>query len=216
VSELSQTTQWSRLWMSRAPALSVAAFVFLYAVAASLYPGGTRAEPSRVGFSFLDNYWCDLLDEITYGGRQNPARRPAIVATVILSAGLAALWWNVPTLCPDARRRAAVARWSGLSSAMVIPFIASRLHNVAIDIAALLGVVAFVAAMSALGRRAGRSLVMLASVALALSLTNYTLWRTGIGLSVLPIVQKGAFTAFLGWIVALALRVEQRAGPSRR
>ena len=48
--------------LSVAPIASVALFVGLYFVAAALYPGGTRAEPSRVGFSFADNYWCDVLD----------------------------------------------------------------------------------------------------------------------------------------------------------
>jgi hypothetical protein len=192
----------------------VAAFVLLYTVAAWLFPGGTRAEPDRVGFSFLDNYWCDLLDEVTYGGRQNPARPVALVATIILSAGLATLWWSVPASCPDAPRRAALARVSGLGSAMVIPLIASSHHNVAIDVAGLLGAVAFVAAMSALGHRAGRMLRAVASLALALSVTNYVLWRTQIGLPMLPIVQKGAFMAFLGWIVALALRVDPEAAKS--
>jgi len=206
--------RWSRPWVARVPALSVAAFVLLYAVAACLYPGGTRADPGRVGFSFLDNYWCDLLDEVTYGGRQNPARSVALVATLILSAGLATLWWNVPASCPDAPRRAAVARFSGLGSAAVIPFIASPHHNAAIDVAGLLGAVAFVAAMSALGNRAGRMLRAAASLALALSVTNYVLWRTRVGLPMLPIVQKGAFMAFLGWIVVLALRVDPEAAKS--
>jgi len=200
--------------MARVPALCVAAFVLLYAVAAWLYPGGTRAEPDRVGFSFLDNYWCDLLDEVTYGGRQNPARPVALVATLILSGGLATLWWSVPASCPDAPRRAAVARVSGLGSAGVVPFIASSHHDVAIDVAGLLGALAFVAAMSALGDRAGRMLRAVASLALALSVTNYVLWRTRVGLPILPIVQKGAFMAFLGWIVTLALRADPGAGKS--
>jgi protein-S-isoprenylcysteine O-methyltransferase Ste14 len=193
-------------FVATVPAPSVVAFVVLYAVAAWLYPGGTKADPNRTGFSFVDNYWCDLLDDVTYGGHPNRARPVAILATLVLSAGMGVLWSSVPVLCPGRPRRAGVARVCGVASAIMTPFIATSFHDLAIDLAGLLGSVAFVATMSALGQRAGRALGVLAAVALALSVVDYVLWRTHLGLAFLPLVQKGAFATFLGWLFVVGLR----------
>jgi hypothetical protein len=103
-----------------------------------------------------------------------------------------------------------VARACGVASAIMTPFIATPFHDFAIDIAGLLGAVAFVATMSALGKRAGRALGALAVVALALSVADYVLWRAHIGLAVLPLVQKGAFATFLCWLFVVGLREAPR------
>jgi hypothetical protein len=194
--------------LRRVPTLAVALFAALYAVAAWLYPGGTRSEPMRVGFSFVHNYWCDLLDAVAYSGRPNPARPVGLVAMGVLSVGLAVLWWSVPALWCDAPGRAWLVRLSGLASAACLPLVGTAHHDRAIDVAGAFGVVAFVATMSALGRRSGRALTTLAAIALGLSVVNYALWRAHVGLGALPLVQKGAFAAFLGWVVVVARRVE--------
>lgn len=205
----------SRSLLARVGIAGVLAFVVLYAVAAALYPGGTRADPGRAAFSLLDNYWCDLLDDPTYGGRPNPARPIALAATVVLCAGMSAVWWRVATVFRASRRRAAVVRFAGVGSGVLIPLVATRFHDVAIDAAGLLGAVAFLAAMSMLGRRAGTALPRLGWAALALALTTYLLWRTRRGLVALPLVQKAAFAAFLSWVVCLALRIDRVTAPAR-
>jgi hypothetical protein len=189
------------------PVAGVVVFVGLYAVAAWLYPGGTREDPGRTGFSFVDNYWCDLLDRTTYGGRPNPSASVGVTAMVVLSAGLAVLWWTVPVLFPRARRTASLVRLAGLGSGVIAPCVATRFHDLAIHVSGLLAVIAFVATMTALGRRVGIGVRAVAALALGLSLATYLVWQTRVGLSLLPLVQKAAFAAFLGWIVLVAREV---------
>lgn len=201
----------NRRRLSIAPIASVALFVGLYVVAAASYPGGTRAEPSRVGFSFADNYWCDVLDTTTYGGRPNPAAPIALGATVVLALGLAVLWWLAPALFPAARVRAFVVRGAGVASGLVTPLIGTQHHDLVINVAVLAGTVAFVIAMTAVRAREGRHLVALAVFAFAAATTNFVMWRAGWGseLHALPLVQKGAFAFFLAWVFAFALRVRR-------
>jgi len=47
------------------------AFGVLLTSAAVAYPGGTWHEPGRVGFSFWNNFWCDLLSSRALNGEAN-------------------------------------------------------------------------------------------------------------------------------------------------
>src|SRR5262245_61394697 len=64
---------YSRTPMSKAAAFAVpvllTAFVGLYLAAAWQYPGGTWEEPTRVGHSFLFNYYCDLMRPVALNGQ---------------------------------------------------------------------------------------------------------------------------------------------------
>ena len=201
------TRVW-RLLSWSAPIASVSIFIALYSLAAFLYPGGTRIDPARRGFSFFDNYWCDLLDVTTYGGFANPARPVALTAMTILCAGLGMLWWAAPVLFPAATRRARVVRASGVGCALLVPCVGSTFHDLAIHCAGLLGVVAFVATVTATGAL-GRRSTFVAWCVLVIVAVNYIVWQTRVGLQFLPFIQKIAFAAFLAWVILLSLRVRQ-------
>jgi hypothetical protein len=186
------------------PILAVGAFVASYVVAAVLYPGGTYEDPTRRTYSFLHNYFCDLLDAQTKAGRMNPARPVAIAGTVVLCAGLSVLWWNVPRLFPSARRRATLVRGAGLASGLITPWVATRAHDAAIRGGIAFGVIGFAATMTAKGaHRAGR-LEAVAWATLAFVLANYAMWETRVGLVWMPLVQKAALSLFLLWVVVVS------------
>lgn len=45
------------------PPTGILIFFMLYVVAALLYPGGSQADKASTGFSWMNNYWCNLLNE---------------------------------------------------------------------------------------------------------------------------------------------------------
>lgn len=193
------------------PLASVVYFVALYSLAAFVYPGGARNEPARRGFSFIDNYWCDLLDATTYGGLENPARPIALAAMIGLCAGLSVLWWSTPVLFAKGSRRGHLVRAAGIGCATLVPWVGSSFHDLAIDAAGLLGAVAFVATVTSPGARTlgGVRSTLAEWIVLALAVLNYLVWQTGFGLQFLPFLQKLAFAAFLIWVVWLSLRVRR-------
>jgi len=187
------------------PIGGVLGFVVLYVVAAALYPGGTRDEPGRVGFSLVHNYWCDLLDQTTYAGVPNPARPIALAAMVVLCAGLAALWWGLPALFLHAPRRAMVVRAAAIGSFVAIPCVATRWHDAAVNVAGALGMLGFVCSYTALPQLQKAKLRVVTTATLLAALANYVMWQSGRGLSVMPVVQKVEFALFLCWMVRAAL-----------
>jgi hypothetical protein len=194
------------------PIAAAGVFVLLYAFAAVLYPGGTYAEPTKGAYSFVDNYFCDLLDAYAKGGQRNPGRPAAIAAMVVLCAGLAVFWWNVPKLFPAARVRAAVVRAAGVASGLVTPWVATRAHDAVIHTGVFLGVIGFVGTMTAPGAHRTRTVEVAAWTAIGFAVANYVIWVTRIGLSSMALVQKGAFSFFLLWVVLVALRLRGPAG----
>jgi hypothetical protein len=191
----------------------VLAFVVLYLAAVWLYPGGSRVDPHSPGFSWLHNYWCDLLDTRTYGGRDNPARPVARGAMTVLCLGLSVLWVATPRLFRNAGGWPAwVVRVAGVGCALAMPWVALGHHDFAVRLAGLLGTVAFATTLVALPRHAKGTGALRGAGAcvLALVAANYFIWETRLGHEALALLQKMAFVAFLAWVVLLADRVRAR------
>jgi hypothetical protein len=197
VSPPSRLARWCETWI---PPLGVALFVLLYFVAASLYPGGTRSDRTTVGYAHLSNYWCDLLDAVSYSGKANPGRPYAVVATVALPLTLIPFCFRLARLARGGERWVIGA--AGSLAMLLATLIFTPLHDLAINLAAPLGFCAFVLGLRGLTRAGHRRLVLLAGVALALSTLNYLMWQTRWLLWLMPVVQKLAYLALLSWVIA--------------
>ena len=73
-------------------------FVVLYVLAAINYPGGSWMVLDQEGFSFWNNYLCDLLDLYAINGDLNPARFFARGSLGVLCVSLILLWYYLPGL----------------------------------------------------------------------------------------------------------------------
>src|SRR5687767_181899 len=67
-------------------------FALCYVMATLLYPGGSQAGPGS-GFSWSQNYWCNLLAEQSINGASNPARPVAITGMVVLVVSITGFWF---------------------------------------------------------------------------------------------------------------------------
>ncbi len=201
---MTNSTSLRRMRWPWIPSAAVAIFLCFYMVAGWLYPGGTKFDPGRMGFSMVDNYWCDLLDEPTYGGHQNPARPVALVGILILCTGLMVFWWRAPLLFPDSASKGWVVRITGIGSGATLPLVATPQHDLAINIAGILGFIALGISLNVLKKRRETLPMLLGQGTLVFSLLNFLSWQTGIGLLWLPLLQKIAFAVFLLWVVVIS------------
>jgi len=203
-----QRLQWS-LWLPWLPTIGVAGFLLAYAYAAAVYPGGTRVDAHTVGYSHLANYWCDLLGAVAYDGRPNPGRPVALAATVALPLTLAPLWFSLPVLfgASDGRSRAlaATVRGAGVIALCAAAVVFTPWHDAAINIGAVAGSVAGIAALAGLVRGKQWMLAGVGFAAAGAATLNYVLWATGTAPDITPIAQKGAYAVVLAWAV-IAIR----------
>ena len=68
-------------------------FLFFYYIATLNYPGGSQTYKHSKGFSWLHNYWCNLLNENAINGQPNAGRTYAMAGMLLLYLSLGWFWY---------------------------------------------------------------------------------------------------------------------------
>jgi hypothetical protein len=191
------------------PLIAIGLFVLLYLLAAMDYPGGSWISPHQDGFSFRNNYLCDLLDEYAINGDLNTARHTARFALAALCFGLFVLWAFLPRLFPKKSKNLMLMQWTGILSLLVLVLLGSDRHDFIVRLAGFLGVIAFVSCFVELYKAGFARLLVLGILSLIVFLFNYYIYETGQYLHALALIQKITFILFLGWFVLIDIAVYQ-------
>lgn len=186
------------------PVAGVVSFVAAYCYAAARYPGGSRLDHHTVGYHHLANYWCDVLDGVTYSGAPNPGRPVALAATIAFPLSLIPLWWTLPQRFDSHVTLRRVVRAGGVVTMGASTLIFTSLHDRAIHLASAVGLVTLLALVVALWRTGRGDLSQGGLIAASLGVANYALWASGSGGALLPGTQKLAYAAFLIWVLQLS------------
>ena len=174
-------------------------FLFLYFVAALNYPGGSQADKYSKGFSWLHNYWCNLLNETGINGLPNAGRRYAMAGMLVLCLSLGWFWFCFARYTALKKSYRIGMQLSGVLSMCIAFFIFTSLHDSIINIAALLALIALSGTFIGLYKIKWWGLFSFGVFNLLLVAVNNWLYYGG-GLLYLPVVQKITFVSFLLWI----------------
>ncbi len=160
----------------RACLLGLLGYLGCMMASARLYPGGIWDDPSTVGFSFWENFWCDLLSPVAIGGGQHGLGSWLARAAFASFALSMFLFWPLGARfagdSTEARRAVSFGRLCALSllGVSAVPSASSELwHAVFVILSCLSGLVAVVLLTLALRARRDRvaetlsALVMLSS-----------------------------------------------------
>jgi hypothetical protein len=198
------------LWLL-APLLGIFLFVFLYFIATLFYPGGSQTDEKSKAFSWVNNYWCNLLNETAINGEHNTARPIAIGAMFILGLALAVFWYTFPQQIEFRKRIRLTIQISGAVSMIIGIFIFTNLHDTIINAAGLCALVALSGTFAGLYKIRWIKLFWFGIFNLALIVLNNILYY-GAGLKLyLPVVQKITFLSFLLWICLIDINLFRKA-----
>ncbi len=111
------------------PTIGIVIFLILYVVATIYYPGGSQADMYANGFSWTNNYWCNLLNENAINGQLNTARPIALLAMSVLSCSLALFWIIFPSFANFNIRSRIVMRAAGIMSVVIGMFSFTHYHD---------------------------------------------------------------------------------------
>jgi hypothetical protein len=187
------------------PLIGIALFVVFYIIAAIYYPGGSYVAQNQSGFSFRNNYLCDLLDNRAINGALNSARTYARIALAMLCFSLIILWYHLPKLFDRKNKSQTIMSGAGILSLTITLFLASGILDIIIRIAGVFGVVALLISLIELYKANYFKLLIFGIICLLLFLTNYYIYETEILIDKLPLIQKVTFLAFINWFILLSI-----------
>lgn len=183
-----------------APVLGSVAFVCMYIAATLMYPGGSQADKSAEGFSWLHNYWCNLLNDNAINGKPNTAQPIAMGAMLVLALTITAFWYVFAEYATLNRIHRLTILVPGALSMLISVFLFTSWHDNVITAACILGFVAIIGVNIGLLKHRWKGPLWLSVFNIALVAVNNILYYNAELLQYLPVVQKISFLSFLIWI----------------
>jgi hypothetical protein len=186
-------------------------FVILYVIAALLYPGGSGVDKNTIGYSWTNNYWCNLLSEKAINGQSNTARPVAVSAMFILCLSLFTFWILFPALLQLKKYHKLLIQLAG-TLCMLASFLllTSIDHDLAINTSSAFGLIAMIGTLIALYQLKWKWLFAIGLFDLLLVALNNYLYHSN-EMMYLPVVQKISFLSFLIWFSVISINLYQRS-----
>jgi len=182
-------------------------FVFLYVIAAVLYPGGSGADKTAIGYSWTDNYWCNLLSDKAINGQTNIARPVAVTAMFMLCLSLSAFWILFPALTQLKKYHQLFIQVAGTVCMLTSSLLLTRIdHDLAVNTSSAFGLAAMIGTLIALYRLKWKWLFALGLFDLLLVALNNYLYHSN-EMMYLPVVQKFSFLSFLVWFSFISINL---------
>jgi hypothetical protein len=190
------------------PIFGTIVFVLLYIVATLLYPGGSQVNKNSIGFSWTNNYWCNLLNDNAINGQHNPAKPVAITGMFVLCLTLSFFWFLFPRYIKLNRNLKLAIQFSGTIAMTIAFFLFTNInHDLVINLAAIFGAIATIGTFIALYKTKWFGLFRFGLLNILLvGLNNYVYYTKGL-IIYLPVIQKISFATFLIWICCINIKL---------
>lgn len=185
------------------PFYGICLFVLFYYISASFYPGGSWADKNAAGFSWLNNYFCDLLDEKAKNGQYNSARPVAVISWLVLCLTLSVFWYLIPKLLLISAKAKRIIQFCGIGAMFTASFLFTSLHDIVTHLSGLFGFIALGVTFSGLYKSRFTSFFYTGLFCMVLMGLNYYIMLGNVFSNHLPVIQKITFLLVLLWIFLL-------------
>lgn len=158
-------------------------------------------DQNSVGFSWTNNYWCNLLNDFAINGQPNPARPIAMSGLFVLCLALSFFWFQFPNHISVGKFAKPAIQISGiLAMATALLLFTDIDHDLVTNVASFFGLIATVGTFVGLYKAKWYGLIAFGLLIVFLvGLNNYVYYSKGL-IVYLPVIQKISFATFLLWI----------------
>lgn len=203
-------SQQIKLLINTIPFLGILAFIFGFLFSTSLYPGGSQADINAIGFDWMNNYWCNLMNEKGMNGAPNPARPFSIAAMVILCFSFMIFFIQFAEYFVKARIWEKMIRYGGILSMCFAMLIFTEFHDIMTIISSGFGVFVVLGIIIEIYKSDLQHYKTTGIICLALlALNNYIYYSTHL-IEYLPLLQKITFSIVLIWVFGLNLEIRKK------
>lgn len=192
------------------PLFGTVLFAALYFIASLHYPGGSQFDKSAVGFSWVNNYWCNLLNDKAINGQLNKAQPIALTALLILCFSLTFFWLVFPKyILLTNYGKLTIQIFGMLAMTSGILLFTTLDHDFITNLASLFGLIAMIGTLSGLRKNGWKMLYYFGLFNLILVGVNNLLYYNKELILYLPLIQKITFATFLIWICCIDIKIYQ-------
>lgn len=183
--------------------IGILSFACLFMYASTLYPGGSQADLSTSGYDWINNYWCNLMNEKAMNGQVNLARPYSILAMIILCFSLILFFINFGRSYSEFKFWSRAIEYGGTLSMISAIFIFTKYHDLLTVLSSLFGLFAVLGISVIIYKSSFKFYKYTAIFIGFLLLTNNCIYYSGSGISILPLLQKFSMLIVLAWIIGL-------------
>jgi hypothetical protein len=202
-----QTDKAKSIWLLT-PILGVLIFVLLYFFATRFYPGGSQVDRNSIGFSWTNNYWCNLLNETAINGQPNLAKPIALTGMFVLCATLSFFWFIFPTQINNSKNLKCTIQVSGILAMTVAFFLFTHLnHDLVTNLATSFGAIATIETFIGLYKNKLFGLFAFGLLNILLVALNNLCYYNKALIVYLPVIQKISFATFLVWVCCINIKL---------
>ena len=190
------------------PTYGILIFVGLYIYSASLYPGGSPADPNSIGFDWSNNLWCNLMSEQAINGLDNPARPVSIFAVVLLCSSMTIFFFQFAKYFEPNNTWKLIIKVTGVLAMISAVFIFTAYHDVMTTILSVCGLFGIIAIIRALHINKLTFFKVSGVLCLILIGLNNLFYYNQQFTDYLAIVQQLNFVLVLTWTIGLNLKMK--------
>ena len=192
------------------PVIGIVIFVGLYIFSSTLYPGGSQANLNSEGFDWINNYWCNLMNEKGMNGQPNPAKPYSIIAMIILCLSLMFFFIQFAQIYSKSKIWKRIIKTSGIISMSFAILIFTKYHDLMTTLSSIFGLFVVIGIIKEV-YKSKLSIYKITGVIciLILGLNNY-IYYTQQFIEVLPLLQKITFAIVLLWIIGLNFEINKK------
>ncbi len=199
-------------WANLIPLLGILTFVGLYIFSSNLYPGGSQADLNSDGFDWINNYWCNLVNENGMNGQANPARSYSILALVILCLSLMVFFIQFTKTFVKSRIWKQVIILSGILSMSCSILIFTAYHDLMTILASVFGFFVVIGIIRTVYQNNLTIYKFSGAICIVLLGINNYIYYFNYYIEALPLLQKIAMAFVLIWISGLNFEMIKRKG----
>ncbi len=187
------------------PTIGICLFFVFFVYSASLYPGGSQANLKSVGYSWQNNYWCELMNVEAMNGNYNPAVPFAVSGIVFLSIGLSSFFYQLPNYCPTSTFKRKLVRFCGVVGTIFATLLFTSFHDQMLIGFSVFTFITIVTALIILNENKEALCFWTGVISILMVQVNNYMYYLRVRVDLIPVIQKLTIVLVLVWVSTLNL-----------
>ena len=192
------------------PIIGIVIFGLLYYYASTLYPGGSQANLEVIGYDWINNYWCNLMNENAMNGEVNPARPYAIFAMVSLCISLGVFFYLFAEVLTLNNHWRLWIKGSGAVSMIFAALMFTKYHDLMTTLSSIFGLVAVIGIVKEIYNSKWVLYKLTGILGILLLGINNVIYYSTVFIEWLPLIQKFTFVVILFWVLGVNYEIRKK------